>query len=186
MGLMVLGALSAAGVCKRVWLRLRLLSLTAVAVFVGMLSAHAAPPEKPNPKGLPMAEDTRKTPPLTQMMEDADKDRLPQETKQEETPKERYIRQVTGLVEKKWHIYIKLRRDGVTTGSLQLVFYVNKKGKVESLRILDDKKSNKVLTEITLQAIKDAEIPPIPADVIPWLPKNEPERLQIHYDALIY
>ena len=46
--------------------------------------------------------------------------------------------------------------------------------------------SNPLHTEFTLQAIKDAEIPPMPADVIPLLPKNDRERLKIQYDVLIY
>ncbi|MCB1276958.1 hypothetical protein [Prosthecobacter sp.] len=104
----------------------------------------------------------------------------------EETPKGRYIRQVTGQVEKKWHLYRLLRRDGVTYGSLEIVFYVNKKGKVEDLRIVNDKESNPVLTGFTLQAIRDAIIPPIPADVIPSLPMNDQERLKIEYNVLIY
>lgn len=104
----------------------------------------------------------------------------------EESPKGRYIRQVTGQVEKKWHLYRLLRRDGVTYGSLEIVFYVNKKGKVEDLRIVNDKESNPILTGFTLQAIRDAAIPPIPADVIPTLPMNDQERLKIEYNVLIY
>jgi len=104
----------------------------------------------------------------------------------EESPKGRYIRQVTGQVEKKWHIYRLLRRDGVTYGSLQITFYVNKKGKVEDLRIVNDKESNPILTGFTLQAIRDADIPPIPSDVLPSLPMNDQERLKIDYNVLIY
>lgn len=104
----------------------------------------------------------------------------------EESPKGRYIRQVTGQVEKKWHVYRLLRRDGVTYGSLQITFFVNKKGKVEDLRIINDKESNPILTGFTLQAIRDAEIPPIPADVLPSLPMNDQERLKIDYNVLIY
>ncbi len=104
----------------------------------------------------------------------------------EESPKGRYIRQVTGQVEKKWHLYRHLRRDGVTFGSLEISFYVNKKGKVEGLRIINDKESNPVLTGFTLQAIKDADIPPIPADVLPSLPMNDQERLKVDYNVLIY
>ena len=43
-----------------------------------------------------------------------------------------------------------------------------------------------VQTKLTLRAIKDAEIPAMPADVIPMLPKNDRERLKIHYDAVNY
>lgn len=104
----------------------------------------------------------------------------------EESPKGRYIRQVTGQVEKKWHVYRLLRRDGVTYGSLEVVFYVNKSGKVEGLRVVNDKDSNPILTSFTLQAIRDAQIPPMPADVIPLLPMNDQERLKIEYNVLIY
>jgi hypothetical protein len=104
----------------------------------------------------------------------------------EESPKGRYIRQVTGQVEKKWHIYRLLRRDGVTYGSLEIVFYVNKNGKVEDLRVVNDKESNPVLTGFTIRAIRDAEIPPIPADVLPSLPMNDQERLKVEYNVLIY
>ena len=120
------------------------------------------PPGKPIPKALAVEDD------------------------EPETPKGRYIRQVVGLVEKKWHAYRLKRRDSVTYGSLKLAFYVNKMGKVEKLHVIDDKKSNEVLTEFTLQAIRDAEIPPMPADVIPLLPMNDRERLKVEYNVLIY
>ena len=105
---------------------------------------------------------------------------------EDKTPKSRYIQQVTGQVEKKWHIYRQLRREGVYFGSLRIIFYVNKMGKVEDLKVINDKDSNKVLTEFTLQAIRDAEIPPMPADVIPLLPLNDQERLKVEYYVLIY
>ena len=79
-----------------------------------------------------------------------------------------------------------LRRDGVTYGSLEITFYVNKKGKVEDLKVVNDKESNPILTGFTIRAIRDAEIPPIPADVLPSLPMNDQERLKVEYNVLIY
>lgn len=164
--------------------------------------AQTPPPaqEQPVPKAIPVMEAdpvTRTTPnqdpnaftPFTRVQET--KGTLSNRGSQvsvdaEESPKGRYIRQVTGQVEKKWHIYRHLRRDGVTYGSLQITFYVNKKGKIEDLRVVNDKESNPVLTGFTLQAIRDAEIPPIPADVLPTLPMNDQERLKIDYNVLIY
>ena len=158
------------------------------------------PQEKPIPKALPVADDE----PVTRTTRNQDPDAFTPFTRQtqvkgtisnrgtessvdaEETPKGRYIRQVTGQVEKKWHIYRLLRRDGVTYGSLKVVFYVNRKGKVESLQVISSKESNPILTEFTLQAIKDAEIPPMPADVVPTLPMNDQERLKVEYNVLIY
>ncbi len=124
----------------------------------------------------------------------------------EETPKGRYIRQVLGKqllaagTEEESAEGRRagprgpgrcgdgrlLRRDGVTYGSLEIIFYVNKKGKVENLRVINDKESNPVLTNFTLQAIRDAEIPTMPADVIPSLPMNDQGRLKIEYNVLIY
>ena len=166
--------------------------------------AQSTPPEtqpqKPIPKALPVADDepiTRTTPnqdrkaftPFTRTTQT--KGMISNRGSQssvdaEETPKGRYIRQVLGQVEKKWHIYRLLRRDGVTYGSLEIIFYVNKKGKVENLRVINDKESNPILTSFTLQAIKDAEIPTMPADVIPSLPMNDQGRLKIEYNVLIY
>ena len=102
------------------------------------------------------------------------------------TPKERYTQRVTQAVEKKWRIYLKLQMEGVTYGSLKVNFYVNKQGKVEDPLVVDDKDSYRALTLLTLRAIKDAEIPPMPVDVFPLLPMNDPERLKIEYNVLIY
>ena len=103
------------------------------------------------------------------------------------TPKGRYMKQVLGLVEQRWHRYVHLRPD-VKVGKLQLVFYVNQQGKVEQLMVLDDKESNTVLTEITMQAIKDAEkeMPPMPPEVVPLLPDFDKGRLRIDYNVLLY
>ncbi|MCF7788385.1 MAG: hypothetical protein K9N47_19855 [Prosthecobacter sp.] len=159
-----------------------------------------SPPEKPIPKALPVVEDeavTRSTnnkdpnayTPFTRKQET--KGNIANRGKEAsvdaaDTPLGRYYRQVTGQVEKKWHVYLHLRRDGATAGYLQIVFYVNRKGKVEGLRVVNAKESNPVLTELTVRAIQDADIPPMPANVIPSLPMNDQERLKIEYDALIY
>ena len=104
----------------------------------------------------------------------------------EASPKGRYIRAVTSQVEKKWHLYRVLKRESVTFGSLKVVFYVNRKGKVEDLRIVNDRESNPLLSEFTVRAIRDAEIPPMPQDVIDILPVLDKQRLKIEYNVLIY
>ncbi len=131
--------------------------------------------------------------PLTQMLDEADKelakrDEKPRtlEPKEDDSPKGRYMRLVTKTVEKKWQVYLHLRQDGMTQGHLKLVFYVNKKGRVEGLKVVSDKDSTPQLTALTVQAILDAELPPMPAEVIPLLPKDDPERLKIEYNVLVY
>ncbi len=104
----------------------------------------------------------------------------------EGSPKGKYIRAVTSQVEKKWHLYRALRRDMVSPGSLQVEFYVNASGKVENLRIVNDRESTTLLSEFTVRAIRDAEIPAMPREVIDLLPIMDKQRLKIEYNVLIY
>jgi outer membrane biosynthesis protein TonB len=158
------------------------------------------PPQKPIPKALPVVDDevitktTRNTDPnaftpftrRSQTKGTVSSRGMEDSVDAKATPMGRYYRQVVGQVEKKWHLYLHLRRDGVTYGNLDIVFYVSKKGKVEGLRVLNDKESNPILTELTVRAIQDAEIPPIPEDVIPELPEEDHGRFKINYDVHIY
>lgn len=101
-----------------------------------------------------------------------------------ETPVGRYMRQVTGAVEKKWHLLRRRNADAVTFGNLRLRFYVRADGKVEPPTILSDRtESDARMVDFTLQAILEAEIPPIPPDLLPLLDR---QRLEVEYDVLIY
>jgi hypothetical protein len=101
-----------------------------------------------------------------------------------ETPMGRYMRAVTSAVEKKWHIYRRKYADAVTFGNVKLRFYVTKVGDAEDFDILSDaKEADPRMTDFTLRAIRDAEIPPIPPDLLPML---DNERFEVEYDVIIY
>lgn len=101
-----------------------------------------------------------------------------------ETPMGKYMRTVTSAVEKKWHFYRRQRADAVSYGNLKLRFFVTKSGKPVDLQIVSDpKEADPRMTDFTLQSILEAEIPPIPPDLVPML---DDERLEIEYDVLIY
>ncbi len=101
-----------------------------------------------------------------------------------ETPMGRYMRAVTSAVEKKWHIYRRKYADAVTYGNVKLRFYVTKVGDAEDFDILSDaKEADPRMTDFTLRAIRDAEIPPIPLDLLPML---DNERFEVEYDVIIY
>lgn len=102
------------------------------------------------------------------------------------TPKGQYIRKVTQAVEKKWHLYRALGRESVLPSSLLVRFYVNKEGKVEDFKRVEDKESNDWLNNITARAIRDAEIPTMPPEVFEMLPAVDKQRLKIEYHVLIY
>jgi hypothetical protein len=87
-------------------------------------------------------------------------------------------------VEKKWHIYRRKYADAVTFGNVKLRFYVTKVGDAEDFDILSDaKEADPRMTDFTLRAIRDAEIPPIPLDLLPML---DNERFEVEYDVIIY
>ena len=102
----------------------------------------------------------------------------------EATPLGAYMRQVTGAVEQKWHLYVRLGKDSVTFGRVRFRFFVDKKGTPQDLKILSDARdADPRMRELTLRAILDAQIPPIPPDLLPTLDDG---RVKIEYEAIIY
>lgn len=100
------------------------------------------------------------------------------------TPRGIYMKKVTGAVEQKWHRYVRLARDSVTFGRVRFRFYVDRRGTPQDLRILSDaREADPRMREMTLRAILDADIPPIPAELIPEL---EDGRIKIEYEAIVY
>ena len=96
----------------------------------------------------------------------------------------RYMRAVTSAVEKKWHLYVRLAKDSVTFGRVRFRFYVDKRGIPQDLKILSDARdADPRMRELTLRAILDAQIPPIPADLLPTL---DEDRVKIEYEAIVY
>jgi len=102
----------------------------------------------------------------------------------EATPLGIYMRQVQGAVQKKWHQYVHLGKDAVTFGRVRFHFFVDRRGTPQDLKILSDARdADPRMRELTLRSILDAEIPPIPADL---LPKLDDGRVKIEYEAIIY
>lgn len=102
----------------------------------------------------------------------------------EATPLGKYMRQVTGAVEKKWHLYVKLGKDSINYGRVRFRFYVDRRGTPQDLKILSDARdADPRMRELTLRAILDAKIPPIPDDLLPTL---FDERVKIEYEAIVY
>ncbi len=102
----------------------------------------------------------------------------------EATPLGRYMKQVRDAVGKKWHLYVQLGRDSFNFGRVRFRFYVDKRGVPQDLRILSDARdADPRMRDLTLRAILDAQIPPIPADLLPTL---DDERVKIEYEAIVY
>lgn len=101
----------------------------------------------------------------------------------EDTPTGRYMKQVTGAIEKEWHRKRRLNRDFVTFGTIKLEFHVNARGEVQNLSIKNRSGANAVMQDFTLNAVLDARIPPMPSGLTEIL---DQEQLLISYDIIVY
>ncbi len=99
-------------------------------------------------------------------------------------PREIYLEDVNQAVQKEWTRLVRLNKKSIKQGSIRVRCYVDKRGKPHNLAILADRSNaDELLRQITCQAILDADIPPIPAEVFPEL---EGDRLKFEYEAIVY
>lgn len=92
-----------------------------------------------------------------------------------------YKKAVSSAIAKKWHAY--RRTNGIASpGYMRVSFSVNSKGTVYNLLVRTNE-ADTTLNEFSLKAIRDADIPPMPAQVIKDL---GPGGLKMNYDISIY
>lgn len=98
------------------------------------------------------------------------------------TPMGRYKKAVRDAISSKWHEYRRKNADFVTWGILKLEFAVDPSGRVRDLQITKNE-ANAMLAEFSLKAIREAVLPPMPADVAKSVGSKG---LVIQYDIIIY
>jgi len=98
------------------------------------------------------------------------------------TPLGRYLRKVENAIGSRWYFYIKRDRDLIASGSVRLIFTIDRNGKIGNLRILANT-SNEGLASTSTQSILDAELPPIPDEVASTL---FTQRLELPFTFTIY
>ncbi len=94
----------------------------------------------------------------------------------------RYSKSVSDAIGRRWHYYTKSRMDLIRIGTARIKFYIDERGAVRDLRILQNN-SNEVFATCGVQAIMEAQIPPIPPDIVPVLDKR---RLEVEYSFTVY
>ena len=82
-----------------------------------------------------------------------------------DSPMGRYQAAISRAVEKEWQINCVKRRDFIVPGYLTVRFYVETDGRVKSVQFVGDIEGGEVQKGFTLQSIRDAPIPPMPAEV---------------------
>lgn len=100
----------------------------------------------------------------------------------EETAAGKYEAAVRAAVAKKWHQYRAENGDFVTYGFLKLRCRVDRHGGVHDLEVVENK-ANAILTDFSLRAILDADVPAMPEELAK---EYGPKGLELNYDIIIY
>ena len=85
------------------------------------------------------------------------------------TPLGRYEKMVQDAIGSHWYAYVQEKMDLISLGTTQVVFCVDRSGKVKNVKVLSNS-SNEAFANVCLQSILEIQVPPIPEDVAATLP----------------
>jgi len=97
------------------------------------------------------------------------------------TPLGRYKKMLSDAIGSRWYYYVNQSMSLLTPGTLKLTFVVNADGKAGKVRVLNNS-SNESFASCCVGAIMEAEIPPIPKELVPMLEGNQ---IEIEYSFTI-
>ena len=97
------------------------------------------------------------------------------------TPLGRYKKAVSDAIGSRWYYYVKSQMGLLNIGTVDIRFTILSNGKVKAPQILNNT-SNESFASVSLSAIVQAEIPPIPPEVEAVL---ENGRIEIDYSFSI-
>ena len=86
-----------------------------------------------------------------------------------ETPLGRYKKQVLDAIGSRWYFYMKKKLDVVSIGTAHVEAEVDQDGHIQKLNVLSNN-ANEAFANICLQSFQEAQIPPIPAELVSALP----------------
>ena len=87
------------------------------------------------------------------------------------TPLGRYEKIMKDAIGSRWYAYMEQRRDMAAIGTIQVHFFIDRSGHVKGLKITENT-SNETFANICLQAVLEAQLPPIPDDLAATLPSE--------------
>jgi outer membrane biosynthesis protein TonB len=97
------------------------------------------------------------------------------------TPLGRYKKMLSDAIGSRWYYYVSDNIALLNVGTVEIRFVVRDTGKVEKVEVLRNS-SNESFAACSVRAIMEAEIPPIPKDLVPML---ESGRIEIDYSFTI-
>ncbi len=88
------------------------------------------------------------------------------------TPMGRYHKAVSDAIGSRWYFLVDQHQDVTSFGTVKIHFVIDKSGAVLRPRVISNS-GNSTLEGVSLQAITDAEIPPIPPEVAALINSNQ-------------
>jgi protein TonB len=98
------------------------------------------------------------------------------------TPQGRYSKAVSDAIRVRWYARISSQMDIASFGTVKIHFSVDRRGKVIAPRVISNS-GNEALAAISLQAIMDASIPPVPPEVAAAVNNTD---LPLDFDFSLY
>ena len=98
------------------------------------------------------------------------------------TPLGRYQKLVSDAIGSRWYYYTKNKMDLISIGTATVEAEVDANGKLQNLRLLSND-ANEAFANICLQSFQEAQIPPIPPELVATLPDG---RLQVTFSFTLY
>lgn len=97
------------------------------------------------------------------------------------TPLGRYKKMLSDAIGSRWYYYVTDKIGLLNVGTVEVRFVVRQSGRVERVQVMRNS-SNESFASCTVRAIMEAEIPPIPKELVPML---EGGRIEIEYSFTI-
>lgn len=101
----------------------------------------------------------------------------------EDTPLGRYFKSVSRVIERDWQSACRRHRDVATPGFLRVNFTIAADGRVTMARKVEARDGGEASLWFTLNAVKSAKLPAIPAEVVELL---EDGHLEVNYNFLFF
>lgn len=98
------------------------------------------------------------------------------------TPLGRYEKILKDAIGSRWYSYLQ-RGEMANIGTVRVHFFVDRSGRIKNLKITENT-SNETFANICLQAVQDAQLPPIPEDLARTLPSEGLEIEQLGFSII--
>jgi outer membrane biosynthesis protein TonB len=87
------------------------------------------------------------------------------------TPLGRYQKFLLDAIGSRWYAFVEQKRDLINIGTTRVVFVVDRDGHVKNLKIIENT-GNETLANVCIQAVQEAQLPPMPDDLATTLPAD--------------